>query len=158
RLNTSLEVARGLDAALDGSWASLDANAQRALARCTVFRAPFTADAAEAVTGASVDVIAVLREKSLLFAREDLAHDVRLGMYAPVRDYAARKLEPAERALADARHAAWFLGIAGKQTRARLVAERAELLAIVQAALGEGPITPRAAEPALRALLALAPL
>src|SRR5262249_41546023 len=67
RLNTSLEVARGLDAALDGSWASLDANGQRALARCTVFRAPFTADAAEAVTGASVDVIAMLREKSLLF-------------------------------------------------------------------------------------------
>jgi predicted ATPase len=169
RLNASLGEIRGLDAALEGSWAALSADAQQALARATVFRAPFTADAAEAVSLAPLDALAELRDKSLLFGREDLASDLRLGMYAPIRDHAARRLDPADRAAAEGRHAAWFIGLAeahvkelhgprAKAARARLLAERAELLAIARAAVGPGPLTARAAEPALRAVLALAPV
>lgn len=163
-------VRDALERALEGAWSSLDENEQRALACATVFRGGFDVEAAEAVLDAgraALDVVSSLKDKSLLFAREDARGDVRLDMYQSLRVHAGRKLDelPGARALAESRHAAHFVGLAAAlgdgrdpDGNARLVAERENLLAVIERVARAGTVSARAAEPALRALLALAPL
>jgi predicted ATPase len=184
RMQTRLDVLRRgdrgagdrhatLDAAIDASWIALAPWERDALAQCSVFRGGFTLEAAEAVVdlrahgGAPgvLEVIETLREKSLIHATETpaLRGEMRLGVYASIRDFAARSLdETAARAL-EARHADHIVSAAessaaGDPTRrARILAERDNLLAVIERVLGRGPVTARTAEPALRALLLLAP-
>ena len=166
-----------LEAAIDGSWMALAAWEQDALAQCSVFRGGFSIEAAEAVLDlgahpdapAVLDVLSALRDKSVVRAWQPRAPagELRLGLYASIRDYAARKLSDAAATAAMARHAehvvataeAWAAGTRGREgptLRARVLLERENLLAVVERVLGRGPVTARAAEPALRAILVLA--
>jgi predicted ATPase len=167
-----------LEAAIDGSWSALAPWERDALAQCSVFRGGFTLEAAEAVIDvrahagapATLDVLAALRDKSLLYAFAPRAAlgEVRLGMYAAIRAFAADRLDEAATRAAEARHAAHVVSAAeawskrltgrdGPEMRARVLAERENLLAVIERVLGRGPVSARAAEPALRALLVLAP-
>lgn len=169
RLRSGAPGATGLDRALEGAWVALDADEQRALGALTVFHGGFTLEAAEAVIDAGrppIELIAALRDKSVVVAREDAGGEVRLDLLRATRAFVHRKLEgaPDARAAAEARHAAYFGAQAVELTRSAdptsrtaLLAERENLLAIARRVAGHGAVSARAAEPALRALLALAP-
>jgi len=155
-----------LDDAVAGSFAELGASERDVLAALTVFRGGFTVEAAMAVAGAWGDesALAALRARSLLRTRD--ASAARFDLYASVRAYVSRA-HPAPIATAAERHAAYFVDAAeraaeiahrDRAARAWLVAERANVLAVVERVLGTGAVTARAAEPALRGLVALAPL
>ena len=175
-----------LAAAIDASFSALSVDEQSALAQCAVFRGGFTLEAAEAVvelpsmpaspppvTRAAVvlDVIETLRQRSLLFSAPapGLPGEVRLGMLSSVRAFALEKLEPAARAAVLARHASHVVRAAeehqrllatkdGPEHRARILAERDNLVEVIERVLGRERVTARTAEPALRALLVLADL
>lgn len=114
-----LAVGRGsarhatLTRAIDWSWNLLAPEEQRALAHCSVFAGSFTTEAAEHVTGSPIDVIAALRDKSLLH----LTGDGRVALYVSIREYAAKRLD--ERGAAEARAArsshARFFGAAAQR-------------------------------------------
>jgi tetratricopeptide (TPR) repeat protein len=163
-----------LEAAIDASWDALESWEQDALAQSSVFCGGFTIEAAEAVIdlgahegGPSVlDVIEGLRAKSLLFAGSGASGTTRLVLDRSVRAYAAGKL--ARRAEVEERHAEYYARAAenwaraldrqGDATsRARVLAEKDNLLHVAARVTAGGRVSVRAAEPALRALLALAP-
>jgi predicted ATPase len=187
RLGSRFEVLRRggagkhatLEAALDSSTQALHPWEAEALAQCTVFRGGFTLEAAEAVIdvrahpGAphALDVVAALREKSLLYGYEPRGArgEIRLGMYASIREHAGRRLAPEAMRAAEARHAeavvraaeGWAqrgVGREAAEARARILLERDNLLAVLERVTARRPVTARTAEPALRALLVLAPV
>ncbi len=100
---------------LDWSWELLHPSEARALARLSVFRGGFTAEAADAVVGnqdgQSVDAIAQLRGKSLVrsyFVGAD-EREVRFSLLETVREYAAEKLGSGEaRSDVEQRHSEYF--------------------------------------------------
>jgi predicted ATPase len=172
-------IGDALERALAGSWSSLYAEEQRALAFSSAFRGGFDLEAAEAVldgTRPAIDLVGSLRDKSLLAGRAEANGDVRLDLYGALRAFAARKLAemPGARAAAESRHAAYYSDLAARlrvarddRSRARLVVERDNLLVVVERVTrasgaehgaSVATVSARAAEPALRALLALAPL
>lgn len=57
---------RSIEAVFDATWRMLRVNEQRALARTTVFRGGFDRDAALAVTGAGLPLLAALADRALL--------------------------------------------------------------------------------------------
>jgi predicted ATPase len=167
---------------IDWSWRLLAPWEQDALAQCAVFRGGFTLEAAEAVLSIArhrgapplVDVLQGLRGKSLLRATEPAgpgsAGEVRLGMYAAVRQFAAAELARSPRAReVEARHAQYYVEAGrrwsreageagGGAARRRLLLERDNLLALAERVLRRGPVTVETAQPALQALLMLAPV
>lgn len=167
-----------LEAAIDGSYQALEAWEQAALAMCSVFRGGFGLEAAEAVIDLSafpaappvLDVVQSLRDKSLLRAVPTRGGDLRLSAYEAIREYASRRLDEAgTRAETVGRHAAHYVETAerritgvevegGAEAHHALLLERENLLAVVDRVLSARPVTARTAEPALRALLALAPV
>jgi len=158
----------GLERAIAISAAGLDEREALSLAQLSIFRGGFTADAAEEVldTGSeSMAVLTALRQKSLVFARDDADGEVRLGLYGMIRDHATRMLEvlPEARARAEARHAEHYLKLAEElgrspAMRGRLLADRENLLLLVERVARERAVSARAALPALRAVLLLAPV
>lgn len=159
-----------LDAAVAGSFDTLEAYERDALAQLTVFRGGFTVISAEAVVeiaGASTSVIEVvdgLRARSLVRTRDAAA--ARFDLYASVRSYVQR-VHPAPIAGAAERHAAFFVTSAERNAansyrdapaRAWLAVERENVLAVAARVLAAGPVTARSAEPALRGIVALSPL
>jgi predicted ATPase/DNA-binding SARP family transcriptional activator len=99
---------RSLTGVLDTAFAQLSSELQACLARLSIFRSPFRADAAEAVAGCSLRQLSSLIEKSWL--RRDAAsgyilHDV-------VRQYAESCLGALriDRAALDLAHASHFMG------------------------------------------------
>lgn len=169
-----------LESTVEWSWNLLRPFERDALAQCSVFRGGFSLEAAEAVIDLSrnpgapsvLDAIASLRDRSLLRATEHPhgSHEIRLGSFDCVRVFAQQKLE--ESGLRDAsleRHTRFFVESAESwaaelgrgatvQARRRLVVERDNLLAIVERVMAMRPVTASSAEPALRVLLALAPV
>lgn len=92
------------------SFELLEPEERRALARLSVFRGGFDAEAAEAVLrgGAALDLVERLRDSSLLRGAPEprLDGDVRLSLYDSIRAFAADLLERlGERADAEAAHA-----------------------------------------------------
>ena len=159
-----------LDAAVKGSFDALAPHEREVLAELTVFRGGFTIASVEAIVEMAtaehslLDVIEVLRSRSLVRTRDAAA--ARFDLYASVRSYVAR-FHPGPIAAAVERHASWFVTMAeaaaeqahrDAAARAWLLAERDNLLAVVARVLGDGPVTARSAEPALRALVALNPV
>ena len=151
-----------LRGAIDGSWAALPNFARAALAQASVFRGGFTLAAAEAVIDLSelpaapaiVDVLAILRQKSLL-----RLHGGRFSLYDSIRAYAAEKLAPASEAATRARHTRYFVERFTGTRRARasdLVAERDNLIVALEGALAAPP-TPERIRIAAQILLALDP-
>lgn len=98
------ETLRG---AIGWSWDLLAPDERAGLARVTVFVAPFEVAAGEAIVGGAgaLDVLASLRDKSLLAARPD----GKLVLYESIREFAAEHLEGDERDSTWARHAEWFV-------------------------------------------------
>ncbi len=163
-----------LDAAVDGSFAALRPHEQDVLAQLCVFHGGFTVAAAEAIVevgrdgdggGASaLEVVAELRSRSLVRTRE--VAGARFDLYASIRSFVERA-RPGPIAAAAERHGKWFVAQAERAAEqahrdpaaaAWLIAERENVLAVVTRVLSGGPVTARAAEPALRALVALSPV
>ncbi|HEX4517565.1 MAG TPA: NACHT domain-containing protein, partial [Polyangiaceae bacterium] len=92
-----------LRGAIDWSWELLSDDEKKALARCSVFRGGFSADAAVAVIG-RVDLLESLVDKSLV------RHDDRFALSETIRDYAAERLAemPAELGEATKKHVAFY--------------------------------------------------
>ena len=98
--DTTLDASEGaMTRAVAWSWNLLTPLEQRAFAQCAVFRGGFTIEAAERVVspgegGAPLDLIQSLREKSLLSSwAVDTLNEVRLTMFASVREFAWRMLK-----------------------------------------------------------------
>lgn len=79
---------RSLRAAFESSWRLLDDGQRRVLAGLSVFQAPFSPSAAEAVVGASLPTLAGLAARSLIHRV-----DGHYGVHELVRRYAAEALE-----------------------------------------------------------------
>jgi predicted ATPase/DNA-binding SARP family transcriptional activator len=114
---------RSLRGVIDWSWQLLTGEERRALARLSVLRGGFDLEAAAAVAGAALPMLASLVDQSLVVVGED----GRYGMHELLRQYAAERLaaDPAEEADARRRHAAYY---------AALLPPPAEALA------GDGPV------------------
>ena len=160
------------EAALAGSWAALTPRERAVLSACAVFRGGFTLEAAEAIAPGedTLDVLQSLRRQSLVRAASVSANavgdggGVRLSLYPLVRVFAAARLAASDQAATvEARHATYYSAgpPAPATPRARHVfalAERDNLLAVVDRVIALPLVSARAAEPALRALCLLGPL
>ena len=82
-----------LGATLDWSCRLLDPAEETTFAAMAVFARGSTLQAAGAVTGASLEVLSALVDKSLLIARRDDSGRMRLGMLETVRRFALRRLD-----------------------------------------------------------------
>jgi predicted ATPase/class 3 adenylate cyclase len=111
-----------LRATIDWSWNLLDEAERVALAQCSVFAGGFTMEGAEAVLDLDdidrapwpMDVVASLRQKSLLFSRE-VEGEVRLGQYQSIQAYARERLvESGQLEAITQRHAAHFADAASR--------------------------------------------
>lgn len=103
-----------IEAVFEQSWKLLGATERDALARLSVFRGGFTAEAARAVAGASLPVLGALADKSLL--RKDGA---RLHMHPLVHQLAALRLGNGDvRRTTEAAHARYFHRLLHEQRRA----------------------------------------
>ncbi len=100
---------RSMRAIFDYMWQTLLPPERLALASLSVLRGPFRLDAAEAISGASSGVLALLLDQSLL----RVAGGGRFEMHELLRQYAAAQLaaEAPLAAEAHARHAAHYLGL-----------------------------------------------
>ena len=99
---------RTLRATLDWSYDLLDDDERHAFVALGAFAGGCELDAAEAVTGAGLDVLEGLVAKSLVTVRE-----ARLGMLEPVRQYAAERLAgSADLETIHARHFGDYLALA----------------------------------------------
>jgi predicted ATPase/DNA-binding SARP family transcriptional activator len=97
---------RSMASVLDWSWELLGDGERQALARLSVMRGGFDLDAAAAVAGAALPLLAGLVDHSLV----EVGEDGRYGMHELLRQYAAQRLaaDPAEQAEVRRRHAAHF--------------------------------------------------
>ena len=82
---------RSIRVIFNQSWSRLDEEEQAVMRRLSVFRGGFSRQAAEAVAGTSLDVLAALMDKSLL--RPDGAE--RYSLHSLLQQYAAQALEAA---------------------------------------------------------------
>jgi predicted ATPase/DNA-binding SARP family transcriptional activator len=100
---------RSMASVLDWSWELLGDGERQALARLSVMRGGFDLDAAAAVAGAGLPLLAGLVDHSLVEVGEDGRH----GMHELLRQYAAQRLaaDPAEQAEVRRRHAAHFASL-----------------------------------------------
>jgi len=93
-----------IEVVFDQSWRLLSAIEREALARLSVFRGGFSAEAARAVAKAALPVLGALIDKSLLRKEE-----ARLHLHPLVQQMAAARLgDGPERAASRAAHAAYF--------------------------------------------------
>ena len=98
------ERQRTLRATIEWSYDLLEPDEQRTFAALSVFPGGARLEAAEAVTGAGLEHVASLVEKSLLRRRPDPDGAPRYWMLETIREYAAERLadtDPEERTLAD---------------------------------------------------------
>ena len=167
---------QALEASIAWSIDLLGTPARETLAQCTVFRGGFTIEAAEAVVqlaGANTDVLDLLqslRERSLLTVTEPSGDgELRLHLGQSVRAFVEPSLTEAERDAAEDRHARHYVeraeawGAQGRErdgwrARAKIAAERDNLLAVVERILGRPNVSSRSADRALRALVTLGPV
>jgi predicted ATPase/DNA-binding SARP family transcriptional activator len=99
---------RSMRAVLEESWRLLPGEGQRALAALSVFSGGFSAEAAAAVAGATLDMLAMLVEKSLLWA----GAEGRFQLHELLRQFAAEQLA-VDASLAHTismRHSVYYLG------------------------------------------------
>jgi non-specific serine/threonine protein kinase len=100
---------RSLAVILDSSWRWLSARERTALGALAIFVGGFTREAAEAVAGASLGVLATLVERSLIQRLPDARGGSRYQVHELVRHYALRQLE--DDGPIRARHFAYFLDV-----------------------------------------------
>ena len=139
-----------LRAALDWSWALLDARDRHALACASLFRGAFSLDAAIATIAradraGALEALQSLRERSLLSRAS--TDGARLRMFESVREHARERLDDDEAPLrmarffseTGARHADALRGKEGRAALAWLTAERDNLLAAHDALVDRAP-------------------
>src|SRR6185369_3260129 len=110
---------RTLRAAIDWSYELLPDAERQLFARLSIFSGGWTLDAAEDVCGESglLDLLGHLASKS--FVSVERGDDPRYRMLETLREYAAERLDPAERAALARRHADVFVRLVEKaQTKA----------------------------------------
>lgn len=97
---------RSMRAVIDHSWALLTTDEQRVLSRLCIFRGGCTREAAQAVAGATLPILAGLLDKSLI-RRTSTG---RYEMHELVRQYAADQLaaDPAAFAIVRDRHCTYY--------------------------------------------------
>jgi predicted ATPase len=100
---------RSLRAVIDWSWQLLTDDERRVLARLSVFRGGFDLDAAAAVAGATLPLLAGLVDQSLV----EVGEDGRYSLHELVRQYAAERLaaDPADKQATRERHAQHYAGL-----------------------------------------------
>jgi DNA-binding SARP family transcriptional activator/predicted ATPase len=100
---------RSIRSVIDWSWELLSDTERQALRRLSVLRGGFDLDAAGAVAGAGLPLLAGLVDHSLV----EVGEDGRYGMHELLRQDAGRRLaaDPASEAEARRRHAAHFSGL-----------------------------------------------
>jgi len=100
---------RSLRAVIDWSWQLLTDQERDALGRLSVLRGGFDLDAAAAIAGAGLPLLASLVDQSLVMVDEDS----RYGMHELLRQYAAERLaaDPAAEADARRRHAEHYAAL-----------------------------------------------
>lgn len=166
--------------AIDWSWQLLSPVEQSAMAQLSVFRGGFTPDSAVEVIDLTsfalapprLEVIAALHRKSLLThgVAPELPHELRLGMFESVHEFASQKLEALNgTAAARSRHAHHFLALgaaaldrlgtaSAEEGMAELLVERQNLSEVFERALSTLPPTRESASAALRALHVMEPI
>jgi predicted ATPase/class 3 adenylate cyclase len=103
------ERQRTLRATIEWSYDLLDADAQAAFRRLSVFRGSFNLDAAKGVAGAELEQLAALLDHSLL----KVLRDERFFLLETLREYARERLdESGETDRLRRRHASWFVALA----------------------------------------------
>ena len=155
---------RTLAAALEWSTDLLPQDRQKLFARLTVFRGPFTLEAAEAVTQDPLvlDALSELRECSLLLSEGDSRGGVHFRLLETIRELAAQHLGPDEQAELERRHAEHYRalakeaeprlhGVGGSDWFRRLAAEYSNLRAVLE----RGAASPALASVALELARAL---
>ena len=100
---------RSLRAVIDWSWQLLTDDERRVLARLSVLRGGFDLEAAAAVAGAGLPVLAGLVDQSLVAVAEDGRYD----MHELLRQYAAERLagDPADEQATRRRHALHYAAL-----------------------------------------------
>ncbi len=138
---------RTLRGAIEWSYDLLEPGERTLFARLAVFMGGWSLDAAEVVTGADLDTLASLLDKSLVTR----AGDDRFAMLETIREYAVDRLGACEDAEEICRaHAEYFLGIAREAEAAydgpdavaavnRLEQEHDNLRSALEWALGSDP-------------------
>ncbi len=183
RLDEPLRLLRGrnardqdrhasLRATIAWSWDLLSPAERQTLAQLSMFRAPFTLRAAEAVVELSDadlgeqtedELVDALRDKSLLRVETDENGERRFALYEAVRHFAAEHVAEADRPALEARHSLYFLaageawevaleGRNGIAARHALHRATPDLLAVYLVCRENWPAR------AVRAVLALSPL
>ena len=125
---------RSLGAIFDHSWELLQPKRQRVLAAASIFHGGFNMKAARAILGAGIHDLRRLVEQSLLIvertvspfsgANEQLRSTNHYTLHELVRQFAAEKLSPADKATAQAAHADYYLSLVAKFEQ-QLVSENA---------------------------------
>lgn len=117
---------RSMAALFDYSWKLLSDAERNAICRLAVFRGGFTRDAARAVASASLPLLLMLSDKSLL--RRD--EPGRFSMHELLRQFAAEKLRnrPHDEAEVDHAHAHYFISFLEAQSRHLHGQEQKQLL------------------------------
>src|SRR5215208_2331136 len=122
---------RTLRATIDWSYGLLGEGERRAFAHSSVFAAGASVGAAEAVTGASLEVLESLVDKQLLFRRGD-----RLNMLETIREYALERFADDRAAMRVRRSLLdWCLGFAREAAPHLQAADRVAWLASLDAEL-----------------------
>jgi DNA-binding SARP family transcriptional activator/predicted ATPase len=100
---------RSIRSVIDWSWELLGDAERQAMARLSVLRGGFDLDAAAAVAGAGLPLLAGLVDHSLV----EVDEDGRYGMHELLRQHAAQRLaaDPAAELEVRRRHATWFSGL-----------------------------------------------
>jgi predicted ATPase len=156
-----------LRAALEWSWQLLDPGLRRAIGQCAVFRGGFDLAAAEAVLDLdqpALDVLEALIDKSLIKVQDNARGERRYSMLESVCELCEERVDPADRAAAEERHARYYLDVSEQWaeralrtgdfgSREQLELESHNLLAVHARALTRG-----ARARGLAAALALEPL
>ncbi|HEY6811871.1 MAG TPA: LuxR C-terminal-related transcriptional regulator, partial [Propionibacteriaceae bacterium] len=100
---------RSLAMILDSSWSWLSGSERTVLSALGIFVGGFTREAAEAVAGASLGVLAALAERSLIQRLPDAEGGSRYQVHELIRSYALRQLE--DDGQVRARHFRYFLDL-----------------------------------------------
>lgn len=102
---------RSITQVFDQSWQLLSPGAQQALKQLSVFHGGFLLETALAITGATVEDLAELRDKSLLYRHSSK----RFYMHGLLRQYAESHLQDSEKAALQAAHAQVYASIIDQQ-------------------------------------------
>ncbi len=114
-----------IEVVFDQSWRMLTPRERDALARLSIFRGGFSAEAARTIGGASLPVLGALADKSLLHKEDD-----RLRMHPLVQQLSAQHLPDAARAQAEREHAGYFHRLLARLQPAVSAGERDALQAV----------------------------